>query len=201
MNHKRRGVAPVIATLLMVAIAVVGGMLVFVFAQDFFQSTDTMTGPTIEVLHIYGYDARDVADGVLENHAGAACTVNGAAGGTLADDDVFAIYVRNLASNDVIISDVRVFNNSGTAGASAALSVTVPAGATWVVITGDTCGTGTAGSGTAISGGQDATILIAHGTGAGEFGDAVKSGRPIFVSVETGSGSVFKKQLINGRQA
>jgi len=32
----RRGVAPVIATLLLVAIAVVGGSIIFVFAQGFF---------------------------------------------------------------------------------------------------------------------------------------------------------------------
>jgi len=201
MNHKRRAVSPVIATLMMVAIAVVGGMTVFVFAQDFYSNSDTVTAPQSEFLQITGYDARDVADGVLENHEGATCTVNGTADGTLADDDVFALYVRNLGSNDLILSDVLVFNEKGTAGTSAALSDTNPAGATWVVITGDTCGTGTANSGTAIGGGKDATILIAYGTGTGEFGDAVKSGRPIFVSVETGSGSVFKKQLINGRQA
>ncbi|MEK0340135.1 MAG: archaellin/type IV pilin N-terminal domain-containing protein, partial [Nitrosopumilus sp.] len=34
----RRAVAPVIATLLLVAIAVVGGSIVFVFAQGFFSS-------------------------------------------------------------------------------------------------------------------------------------------------------------------
>ncbi len=50
--RERRAVAPVIATLLMVAIAVVGGMLVFVFAQDFFTQTDSMTGPTIELLQV-----------------------------------------------------------------------------------------------------------------------------------------------------
>lgn len=35
-NFPRRGVAPVIATLLLVAIAVVGGSIIFVFAQGFF---------------------------------------------------------------------------------------------------------------------------------------------------------------------
>ena len=102
--QKRRSVAPVIATLLMVAIAVVGGMLVFVFAQDFFTSTDSMTGPTIELLQIFGYDARDVADDPLvgiENDEGDGCTVKGTAGGDLEDEDTIALYVRNLGSNDV----------------------------------------------------------------------------------------------------
>ena len=35
-NFQKRAVAPVIATLLLVAIAVVGGSIIFVFSQDFF---------------------------------------------------------------------------------------------------------------------------------------------------------------------
>jgi len=197
--QKRRAVSPVIAVLMMVSIAVVGGMTVFVFAQDFFSNADSVAVPQSEFLQIFGYDARDVADGALENHAGNACTVNGAAGGTLADDDVFALYVRNLASNDVIISSVSVYNEKGTGGSDAALSITVPAGPNWVVITGSACGINSAGSGTIINAGKEATILIAYDTAV--FGDAVESGKPIFVKVQTGSGSIFKKQLINGRQA
>ena len=198
--QKRRAVSPVIATLLMVAIAVVGGMTVFVFAQDFYNNSDSVSVAKSEFVQIFGYDARDVADGVLENHVGATCTVNGVAGGTLQDDDVFALYVRNLASNDVIIADVAVYGEEGTGGTTAVLSDTNPAGPTWVVITGDTCGTGSAGSGVQIGAGQEGTILIGYGTGTGEFGGVVKAGRPIFVSVETGSGSLFKKTLTNGQQ-
>jgi len=200
--QKRRSVAPVIATLLMVAIAVVGGMLVFVFAQDFFTSTDTMTGPTIEVLHLFGYDARDRATGTaVENHAGDPCAVTGVAGGTLADNDVFAIYVRNLGSNDVIIGDVSVFNVKGTAvTASGAIAVTNPVGPEWLMNVGATCGATVSASGTPIPAGRDATILIAYGTGADEFGEEVKLGRPIFIRVETGSGNIFTKQIVNGRQ-
>ncbi|MEM2786182.1 MAG: archaellin/type IV pilin N-terminal domain-containing protein [Candidatus Nitrosotenuis sp.] len=37
--HSRRGVAPIIATLLLVAIAVVGGAIVFAYSQNFFSSS------------------------------------------------------------------------------------------------------------------------------------------------------------------
>jgi len=203
---KRRSVAPVIATLLMVAIAVVGGMLVFVFAQDFFTSTDTMTGPTIEILQIFGYDARDrVSASPIENHAGDECTVLGVAGGTLQDDDVFALYVRNLGSNDVIIGDVSVFNTKGKSTTRAVTSVTHPDKGEWAVveqIANDVCGATNSGSGTVIGAGRDATILIAFATGTGQnqFGEPVKLGRPIFVKVETSSGNIFTKQIVNGRQ-
>ena len=43
-NH--RAVAPVIATLLMVAIAVVGGTIIFVFSQGFFSSSQISGRPT-----------------------------------------------------------------------------------------------------------------------------------------------------------
>jgi len=76
----RRAVSPVIATLLLVAITVVGGMTVFVFAQYFFSNSDSVAVPQSEFLQIFGYDARDVGDGELENHVGTACTVNGVAG-------------------------------------------------------------------------------------------------------------------------
>ena len=65
-NH--RAVAPVIATLLMVAIAVVGGTIIFVFAQGFFSSSQISGTPQIESVQILGYDARAVAE--LQAHDG-----------------------------------------------------------------------------------------------------------------------------------
>lgn len=205
MIQKRRSVAPVIATLLMVAIAVVGGMLVFVFAQDFFTATDSMTGPTIEILQIFGYDARDLATGAsgIENDEGVVCTVGGAIGGDLEDQDAIALYVRNLGSNDVIISDVSVYNNKQTINASGTLTATFPLAGSFVVIATAACAAGPAGSSTIIGAGQDATIIVAIGIGPDGFDAAeekIKLGRPIFVKIETSSGNIFAKQIVNGRQ-
>jgi len=134
---KRRAVAPVIATLLMVAIAVVGGMLVFVFAQDFFTATDNLSGPTIELLQIYGYDFRDRLTGAaIENHNGSVCVVAGKTGGTLENDDVVALYVRNLGANDIIIADVSINGNKLDALTTAAILTTSnPTGNSWGVLT------------------------------------------------------------------
>jgi len=70
-NH--RAVAPVIATLLMVAIAVVGGTIIFVFAQGFFSQAQISGTPTIEAVKIMGYDARDVTN--LKAHTNQIMTV------------------------------------------------------------------------------------------------------------------------------
>jgi len=64
----RRAVAPVIATLLMVAIAVVGGTIIFVFAQGFFSQAQISGTPSIESVKIIGYDARDIS--ALRAHDG-----------------------------------------------------------------------------------------------------------------------------------
>ena len=64
----RRAVAPVIATLLLVAIAVVGGSIIFVFSQGFFSSAQVSGAPQIESIEIVGYDASDVI--VLTLHDG-----------------------------------------------------------------------------------------------------------------------------------
>ena len=65
-NH--RAVAPVIATLLMVAIAVVGGTIIFVFSQGFFSSSQISGTPTIEAVKFLGYDATTAA--TLTQHDG-----------------------------------------------------------------------------------------------------------------------------------
>ncbi len=72
-NSKRRAVSPIIATLLLVAIAVVGGTIIFVFSQGFFNQAQVSGTPTIELIKILGYDARDVAN--LNAHNGQTMSV------------------------------------------------------------------------------------------------------------------------------
>jgi len=196
----RRSVAPVIATLLMVAIAVVGGMLVFVFAQDFFTQTDSMTGPTIEQVQMYGYDARDLDTSKIENHEGDQCLGVGAVGGTLADGDIFALYIRNLGNQPIVVNEVNVFGTGATPADGTVLSATDPEAGEFTVVLTDDCNNATASPNLAVLAGQDATILVAYSSGTGDtFGDDVKVGRPIFVSIETAGGNIFTKNIISGR--
>ena len=52
--HKRRAVAPIIATLLLVAIAVVGGSIIFVFSQGYFASAQISGTIDPELVKIFG---------------------------------------------------------------------------------------------------------------------------------------------------
>ena len=102
----RRAVAPVIATLLLVAIAVVGGSIVFVFSQGFFSSAQISGAPQIESLKITGYDA---TDGVgMQLHDGLdSGVVQGATGDGLAEGERIAVYIQNNSVQKVTMGEIR----------------------------------------------------------------------------------------------
>ena len=114
-QHKltsRRAVAPVIATLLLVAIAVVGGSIVFVFSQGFFSSAQISGAPQIESLQINGYDASDVTlltlhDGSLTDQTPVPTIFDGAANDGLLTGERIAVYVTNHSVSPVALTEVR----------------------------------------------------------------------------------------------
>jgi len=111
-NFPRRGVAPVIATLLLVAIAVVGGSIIFVFAQGFSSSAQVSGTPAIELIKIIGYDARDVVkvkahDGIkIEGEKTKDCC--GIIDGLINEDERIAIYLQNNSVHKMFFSEIRI---------------------------------------------------------------------------------------------
>jgi len=106
-NLQRRAVAPVIATLLLVAIAVVGGSIIFVFSQGFFSSAQVSGTPQIELVEIIGYDTRDVSP--LKVHNGLdidPIDCCGVADGTKNIDERITIYIQNHSINPTTISEL-----------------------------------------------------------------------------------------------
>ncbi len=107
----RRAVAPVIATLLMVAIAVVGGTIIFVFAQGFFSQAQISGTPSIESVKIIGYDARDIS--ALRAHDGLTMpplSAGNTTGNTLGKnvDERVAVFIKNDSVNQVLFSEIRL---------------------------------------------------------------------------------------------
>ena len=207
-KYSQRAVAPIIATLLMVAISVVGGILIFVFAQGFFTDTNIQT-PSIASIEIFGYDARDRE--TLKTHifdptvaAPAADdglpTVSAEAGNNLEDNDAITVFVRNKGASPVTIDLIKVFgaeyHYDFTTAAGTALSASTPKvnTATERFFAISTDGLETA-AGPIIEPGQDATIIIRYDS---ETNGLVKIGRPIPVLIITGGGSTFTKQVQNG---
>ena len=117
-----RAVAPVIATLLLVAIAVVGGSIIFVFSQGFFSQAQVSGAPQIESLEIVGYDASDITelilhDGLCSAGTDSAVTPCGAGAAGLFDQDGIdglqvgeriAVYVQNQSAQAVTLQEVSI---------------------------------------------------------------------------------------------
>ena len=103
-NH--RAVAPVIATLLMVAIAVVGGTIIFVFSQGFFSSSQISGTPTIEAVKFLGYDATTAA--TLNAHDGNLMLVgSGGDGDQLVEQgERIAVYLTNDSVQKIVLGEV-----------------------------------------------------------------------------------------------
>jgi len=106
---QRRAVAPVIATLLLVAIAVVGGSIIFVFSQGFFSSSQVSGVPSPELVKIVGYDARDTSP--LKIHNGldllpANCCGDGSDNIKTIDERI-TIYIQNHSAKPITIEEFR----------------------------------------------------------------------------------------------
>jgi hypothetical protein len=109
LKTSHRAVAPIIATLLLVAIAVVGGTIIFVFAQGFFSSAQISGTPTVEAVKILGYDARAIDNLRADN--GVAIAVAGGNSGGDADALVeqgerIAVYVTNDSVQKIVIAEL-----------------------------------------------------------------------------------------------
>ena len=108
-RKSKRGVAPVIATLLLVAIAVVGGSIIFVFSQGFFSSSQISAIPAIEYIEIIGYDTRDVKQ--VKAHDGIDILPKNCCG--IVDnlknvDERISIHLQNNSVQQVFISEIRI---------------------------------------------------------------------------------------------
>jgi hypothetical protein len=108
-NIQRRGIGSVIATLLLVAIAVVGGSMIFVFAQEYFTESQVSGTPTIEFVKIIGYDARDAEQ--VKAHDGIEILPTNCCGesdGLKKANERITIYLQNNSVKPVFISEIRI---------------------------------------------------------------------------------------------
>jgi len=182
----RRAVAPVIATLLLVAIAVVGGSIVFVFSQGFFSSAQISGAPQIESLKFTGYDMSDGT--TLLNHDGTAYSSENDGDGSLLAGENAVIYLQSNSVGKITLSEVRfggtVYNytSSGT-----------PVNGDYEVLTRgpDTILTATSAE---VQPGQQVTIVL-------QLDENIKNGRDTQIKLTTANGAVFVGTAIAGQQS
>lgn len=197
LHRSRRGVAPVIATLLLVAIAVVGGAIVFAYSQNFFSSSQLSGRPTIEAVKIVGYDAR--ATDILTNQNGANFGPN--SGG---DTDALkqageniAVYVKNDSVQSITLSELRF--GGGIYGYAnpppGTLSNIQNGNYTIAGVTGGTSSELISTNSVAeIQPGQTASIVLA-------LSEDMKSGRDVQFKMTTTNGAVFVNTVVIGQKS
>ena len=201
-NFRRRAVAPVIATLLLVAIAVVGGSIIFVFSQGFFATAQISDSPQIESIKILGYDATDgefsqAHDGFESGIA----TGNAISNGLKANEYIF-IYVKNDSVNEVTFSEIRLAGDVYTYvdfGANSIpdwSSTNLLESEYGIIAVGD----GTTNeyetidsSAPELQPGQEATIIM-------ELEKDVKTGRDMQFKLSTANGAIFVSTILSGQQ-
>ena len=123
----RKAVAPIIATLLLVAIAVVGGIIVFVWASGMFGTTAGIALPNAESLQLIGYDARDTTD--LAGITGPA--IDNTANQKLQAGEYIVLTVRNDGVGDMIFGKVVIMGKEHTWDSDAAGAADAPAADTF----------------------------------------------------------------------
>jgi len=202
----RRAVAPVIATLLLVAIAVVGGSIIFVFSQGFFSTAQVSGAPQIESVELIGYDASDVL--VLVLHDGITSAINtttttwdGLATGGLGilEGERVAVYLQNQSAQRVSLEEVRLAGNlytynkgSGTLGAIGTF-----ADGQYEIVTKGVLGMPAVtydGDTAVMEAGEEVTILM-------QLSTTMSPGRDAQFKIETANGAIFVGTIIAGQQS
>lgn len=200
LRTSHKAVAPIIATLLMVAIAVVGGTIIFVFAQGFFSSSQVSGTPTIEAIKILGYDARAVP--TLKAHDGNLMVAD-SAGNTDPDKQAgerVAIYLTNDSVQKVVLGEVsfggyiyQYVDASGTGlGSYDDPGAGIPTGNyTLLTQTPDTLLASGAGE---LAPGATATVIL-------DLDSDLRIGRSSQFKVTTSNGNVFVGTVSVGQQS
>jgi flagellin-like protein len=191
----RRAVAPIIATLLLVAIAVVGGSIIFVFSQGFFSAAQVSGSPNIESLKFTGYDASDGSS--LSLHDGGNSTSSGnAPGDGLNSGEEIAVYIQNNSVQKITLNELR-FGGSVYSFTSGATDSALTTNGNFMIATKSNPGaaaTTVAATSAEIQPGQQATVLL-------QLSDDIKAGRDVQVKMTTGNGAVFVGTVIAGQQS
>ena len=190
--NSRRAVSPIIATLLLVAIAVIGGTIVFIFSNGFFSQAQVSGTPTIESLEITGYDARDTEnlvmhDGLVLSNIGGVASGDGFNAG-----DRIAVYLQNNGVQKFNLKEIRfagtIYNY--TAVNNIPPPVVSTSGEFYIILEGIASG-GLNEPTPALNPGQEASIVLS-------LAENLKSGRDSQLKITSSNGVVFVKTVITG---
>ncbi len=198
--QNRKAVAPIIATLLLVAIAVVGGIIVFVWASGMFGSTAGTALPNAESIQLIGYDARDVAD-LTGFTTGGPAIDNGQTGSNSklaktagANGEFIVFKVRNTGVAEILINKVTIVGVDHTWDSDTASATDAPADGLFEVYS-KLSGNANSKATPSIAPGEDARIAVKL---SDTLPDDISLGRNLQMKIKTEQGSTFNFFVVTG---
>lgn len=106
----RRAISPLISSMLIIVMAVIGGTITFVFAQELTNSSQVSGYPEIEFFQIHGFDARDTLQ--LRSHLGKnlSADMSGpfSSDGKKGKSERIIAYIQNMGVKDILIKEMRL---------------------------------------------------------------------------------------------
>ncbi len=203
--NSKKAVAPVIATLLLVAVAVVGGTMNFVFTQQYFNSAQASGLAGIESMVFIGYDATDkdsliYHDGIISNPV--ANWHGDQISSGLDQGERIAIYIQNNGIKKMVLQEVRIagsvyeFQDMGPANKMTAYSANVlESGEYTIVKNGNKNAPADTISGNTpeLQSGQHVTIVL-------ELDKNFNIGRDMQIRLTTGNGGIWVYTAMVGQQ-
>ena len=120
-KKSRRGVAPIIATLLLITISVIGGVMIYTFTQGFFGNASISASPAVDTIILSGYDMREIEGkppcnnphhpatrGVITHEGIITCHGDSIIGDGKFDKESGTIFIRNVGQEPYIIVKLEV---------------------------------------------------------------------------------------------
>lgn len=210
------GVAPIIATLLLIAITVIGGVMIYLFTQGFFGNANISTIPTVDTIIMSGYDMREIKgnppcanphhpatrgvtthEGIIICHGDKTDVINGKV-----DQEAGTIFIKNIGQKPYTITKLEVNgrlldfktkdndikNNAGVFGIYTVPDTKTP--------TADT----TLRDVATILPGQEGTLVVTFDGSGTATDNSVANGRMIPIKLTSSGGSVYNFIVVIGVQ-
>jgi len=204
----RKAVAPIIATLLMIAIAVVGGVMIYVFTQGFFGNSSIATSPSVDTITMSGYDMREIVStgpacpgpsttGVTQHENLITCYGDNAVDvGIKAAGEEGTIFIRNVGQKPYSISKLEI-NEVELNFVSTDPLAAGEYGMYSIANAADVNGAGTTLlAAQLVLPGEEATLVVSF-----DATNEAASGRTIPVKITSASGSIYNFNVVVGSQS
>jgi hypothetical protein len=194
--RKRKAVQEILASLLLVGISVVGGLVTYLWAGDAFETSGT-TLPQAQFAQMIGYDARDTSDIGGFSDAGANIDNDPAIGSLSTEsgsEEFIVLQLRNTGVTPVIIDKIRIAGADHTFDSDTAGITDQPGVGTFEVYTkleGDT----SSKDSPIIEPSEDARVVIRL---SNDIPVHIELGRAIVVKIYTQQGTVMNHPIIPG---